>query len=575
MPASFIGPSYRLDDRKADVQRSINLMPTQIESGSGKTDVFLEPIPGLRIFSVYGVAASYFSSYYDVYEDEDEEIWLPPLIHGNTDAFVGAARWMLEVEHDGGSYYPVKSRAAREDFLANLSAYSEQDFESYALEDPNDPDEDGFQETFAGTFTFANGIECAFDPTTVVRSQAQYGAFGRFSTNESGLYQYLEFGTTYFTLSPGAGAVGFYLTDIGDFNSFCRVYATDNSGRTYEMSTNTSASMIDGSSMFFGILATDRTFTRIEIVGDLNFVGNQADVFGLDQLVVATSAQVAVVSGGDFGYIASSWPDGYETTNGSHFNAVYSSNRFYDCGTTNTSGSNGNYWEDSEANSTSSGTFTASAKFGAGAYANVDGARLTLKNAGSNVTGGTGLGREYTYEGHVKRTGSKVGNGEIMTINGSKLVVRFDASNFLHIDTVVRYTTNDAGTGSVTLDLVSDAALTIDTWYHWRVIGIITYDEFGEPSNFVLVALFLNGVLQDSYSAANSTNPTGVYEFFLGTSTAGGITTIGGLDASNYTPCTQDDVRFSSVGRCYANFTAPTLQYKEIYPPGWVSPADE
>lgn len=52
MPISFIGPSYQLDDRKADVQRSINLMPTLIESGTGKTDVFLEPVPGLTVFSV-------------------------------------------------------------------------------------------------------------------------------------------------------------------------------------------------------------------------------------------------------------------------------------------------------------------------------------------------------------------------------------------------------------------------------------------------------------------------------------------------------------------------------------------
>lgn len=47
----FVGPSYELKRRKADTQRSINLMPTRVESGSGKSKQFLAPYPGLSAFS--------------------------------------------------------------------------------------------------------------------------------------------------------------------------------------------------------------------------------------------------------------------------------------------------------------------------------------------------------------------------------------------------------------------------------------------------------------------------------------------------------------------------------------------
>jgi hypothetical protein len=56
MPIPFIGGSYELKRKKADVQRSVNLMPTPIESGSGKSGQFLQSIPGLTEFSGLYVA---------------------------------------------------------------------------------------------------------------------------------------------------------------------------------------------------------------------------------------------------------------------------------------------------------------------------------------------------------------------------------------------------------------------------------------------------------------------------------------------------------------------------------------
>jgi hypothetical protein len=50
----IVGPSYNLRVRKADVQRSINLFPSIVESGSGKAPAILQSIPGLVLFADTG-----------------------------------------------------------------------------------------------------------------------------------------------------------------------------------------------------------------------------------------------------------------------------------------------------------------------------------------------------------------------------------------------------------------------------------------------------------------------------------------------------------------------------------------
>jgi hypothetical protein len=47
----FIGPSYQLDTRKADTQRSVNLFLKSVESGTGKARYILESVPGLDLFA--------------------------------------------------------------------------------------------------------------------------------------------------------------------------------------------------------------------------------------------------------------------------------------------------------------------------------------------------------------------------------------------------------------------------------------------------------------------------------------------------------------------------------------------
>jgi hypothetical protein len=46
----FVGPSYALATRAADVQRSVNLYPAPVESGSGKSQFMLQSVPGLQTF---------------------------------------------------------------------------------------------------------------------------------------------------------------------------------------------------------------------------------------------------------------------------------------------------------------------------------------------------------------------------------------------------------------------------------------------------------------------------------------------------------------------------------------------
>ena len=48
----IVGPSYNLQNREVDVQRSINLMPVVNEVPSGKSVAYLESVPGLRAFAV-------------------------------------------------------------------------------------------------------------------------------------------------------------------------------------------------------------------------------------------------------------------------------------------------------------------------------------------------------------------------------------------------------------------------------------------------------------------------------------------------------------------------------------------
>lgn len=54
MPVAFVGPSYSLETRSADVQRTINMRPVPVESGSGRSQFMLQSNPGLDVLCSIG-----------------------------------------------------------------------------------------------------------------------------------------------------------------------------------------------------------------------------------------------------------------------------------------------------------------------------------------------------------------------------------------------------------------------------------------------------------------------------------------------------------------------------------------
>lgn len=62
MPVPFVGPSYQLASRTADVQRSVNLRPVPVESGTGKSAFMLQSNPGLvQVVSIGGEGRAAFA----------------------------------------------------------------------------------------------------------------------------------------------------------------------------------------------------------------------------------------------------------------------------------------------------------------------------------------------------------------------------------------------------------------------------------------------------------------------------------------------------------------------------------
>lgn len=51
--SNFVGPSYQLNTRKADVQRVVNMLPVMNEVPGGKSAAYMKSVPGLEVFSAY------------------------------------------------------------------------------------------------------------------------------------------------------------------------------------------------------------------------------------------------------------------------------------------------------------------------------------------------------------------------------------------------------------------------------------------------------------------------------------------------------------------------------------------
>jgi hypothetical protein len=114
LPIPFVGPSYQLEDQKADVQRTINMMVTPNEVAGGKSAGYLDSVPGLTLFS----AAS-----------TDPCPWVPEFPFT---VFMGS--WEQPYEDEGAPVPSGAALAARNAFMAYLIPGVEvETFESYAL----------------------------------------------------------------------------------------------------------------------------------------------------------------------------------------------------------------------------------------------------------------------------------------------------------------------------------------------------------------------------------------------------------------------------------------------------------
>lgn len=115
----FVGPSYDLKVKKADVQRSVNLMPTPIESGTGKSGMFLKPVPGLVEFSGPAeppAGCNFVSIFTDTFTDTNGvplEDHTPDVTSSNWGWFPGGLTEVFLETQDGGA---VVNAASDPDF---------------------------------------------------------------------------------------------------------------------------------------------------------------------------------------------------------------------------------------------------------------------------------------------------------------------------------------------------------------------------------------------------------------------------------------------------------------------------
>jgi uncharacterized repeat protein (TIGR01451 family) len=117
----FVGGSYQLKRKKADTQRSINLLVTNVESGSGKSKQFLKSIPGLVPFSVAGLTLTKTQDLAEIGVDETQTYTLtatnagPLIADGATisDALpAGFTFTACTIVYAGGAAGPASATAA-------------------------------------------------------------------------------------------------------------------------------------------------------------------------------------------------------------------------------------------------------------------------------------------------------------------------------------------------------------------------------------------------------------------------------------------------------------------------------
>lgn len=181
---------------------------------------------------------------------------------------------------ENGSF--VQSDAAQTSFLSQLQGVGTETFESFAT-GTNAPLLLSF--VGAGTATL-NG-------SAAVQTGNRAGRHARSGT------KYVETQSTDFSISFGSGvaAFGFFGTDIGEFGGDLQVRVNQAGGGfvLIDVPDVHTLGFVDGSSLFFGMIAADASevFTSIEF---FDAVSGSGDVFGFDDMTVGSLAQVCRVN---------------------------------------------------------------------------------------------------------------------------------------------------------------------------------------------------------------------------------------------------------------------------------------
>ncbi len=162
------------------------------------------------------------------------------------------------------------AKAANTDFLAALTRYSVEDFESIALNTAAP-----LALTFEGSF---GPVAASYTGDGSIRSKYN----GAYPT--SGTHDILTFGSGTLNFATPTTAFGLYVTDASDFRNplFLDVITGTGTLTTYVVSDGTQAP--NGSLRFFGL-------TSAEAISSITFRGpGRWDSFGYDDMIVGTAA---------------------------------------------------------------------------------------------------------------------------------------------------------------------------------------------------------------------------------------------------------------------------------------------
>jgi hypothetical protein len=292
LPIPFVGPSYQLEDQKADTQRLVNMMVTPNEVPGGKSAGYLDSVPGLTLFSAAStdpcpwVPEFAFTSFFGFWEQPFDDLE-PPAPAGN-------------------------ALTARNAFMAYLIPTVEvEDFESYSLGYEGMPT----ASPFTPTPFVLNGVSMTIpmpesSPGVPFYSGGQLPLwyvsndeiFGRWNTTTGGskwleacqtpIQSIVDGNPAVLEFSPSIAFFGAYLTDLGDFTTSVIVIRLidDNDGFT-DYTMPAAVEPFQPSLAFWGFAAnTGLLYKRIEFYSVVT--ATNIDGWGFDDMTWGTKCEL-------------------------------------------------------------------------------------------------------------------------------------------------------------------------------------------------------------------------------------------------------------------------------------------